>query len=137
MEALLELEYSSCSVFTSASYPPPSDDTPSKVQSLVQTWASEKPSGTSQLAYVNGGAAGDPPALGVGWLVAAAFSDRATNATYMSQATRQVEYLLESVPRSVDGAISHRPPGEPVSLWADFVSMVGGFQSQTGVDTAD
>lgn len=134
MEALLELEYPSCSVFSSASYPPPSDDTPSKVQTLVQTWASEKPSGTSQLAYVNGGAAGDPPALGVGWLVAAAFSDRAANATYMSQAKRQVEFLLESVPRSADGAISHRPPDEPVSLWADFVSMVRAFKLPRGVD---
>lgn len=128
MEALLELEYPSCSVFSSASYPPPSDDTPSKIQSLVQTWANEKPSSTSQLAYVKGGAAGDPPALGVGWLVAAAFSDPATNATYMSQATQQVEYLLESVPRSADGAISHRPPNEPVSLWADFISMVRAFR---------
>jgi hypothetical protein len=128
MEALLELEYPSCSVFSSSPYPPPSDVTPSKVQSLVETWASERPSGTSQLAYVNGGAAGDPPALGIGWLVAAAFADPATNATYMSQAKQQVEYLLDVVPRSADGAISHRPPDEPVSLWADFVSMVGAFQ---------
>ncbi|GAA5957345.1 hypothetical protein JCM8115_006963 [Rhodotorula mucilaginosa] len=137
MEALLELEYPSCSVFSSSLYPPPSDDTPSKVQSLVETWASERPSGTSQLAYVNGGAAGDPPALGIGWLVAAAFADPTTNATYMSQAKQQVEYLLESVPRSADGAISHRPPDEPVSLWADFVSMVPPFLAYFGVATSD
>jgi hypothetical protein len=28
-----------------------------------------------------------------------------------------VEYLTGSVPRTGDGAISHRPPGEAVQLW--------------------
>ncbi|GAA5872702.1 hypothetical protein JCM3774_005034 [Rhodotorula dairenensis] len=137
MEALLELEYPTCSVFASASYPPSTGEPPSKVQSIVQHWAGQRSSSTSQLAYVSDGAAGDPAALGVGWLVAAAFADGSTNATYLSQAKQEVNYLLNSVPRTSDGAISHRPPNEPVSLWADFVSMVPPFLAYWGVVVSD
>lgn len=121
----MELDYPALSVFSSATYPPPSSSaSPTELLSLVHKWASRRPSWTNQLAYVDGGAAGDPAALGVGWLVAAAFADESTKETYMSEAEQELDYLLNSVPRTSDGAISHRPPGEPVSLWADFISMV-------------
>lgn len=124
MEALLELDYPTLSVFAAASYPPPSTaDAPSAVTAIVRQWASQRGS-SDQLAYVAGGAAADPAALGVGWLVAAAFADSSTESTYVAQAKQQVSYLLDSVPTTPDGAISHRPSGEPVQLWADFISMV-------------
>ncbi|GAA5988508.1 hypothetical protein JCM10908_003595 [Rhodotorula pacifica] len=137
MEALLELDYPSCSVFSSASYPPSSSEAPAKVQTIVKNWAGQRSSDGTQFAYVNGGAAADPAALGVGWLVAAAFADAQTNATYLAQVKQEVGYLLNSVPRTQDGAISHRPPGEPVSLWADFISMVPPFLAYYSVATAD
>lgn len=124
MEALIELDYPSLSVFSSATYPPSASAKPTELSSLVHKWASLRPSWTNQLAYENGGAAADPAALGVGWLVAAAFADDSTKQTYLSEAEQEVNYLLNSVPKTSDGAISHRPAGEPVSLWADFISMV-------------
>lgn len=124
MEALLELDYPWMSVFYSARYPPSLSSTPDNMISIVQSWASKISPSSSELAHVQGGAAGDPAALGVGWLVAAAFADNATNATYFQEAQNEVDFLLNVVPRTSDGAISHRPPDEPASLWSDFVSMV-------------
>ncbi|BGP21027.1 hypothetical protein JCM10213_003207 [Rhodosporidiobolus nylandii] len=142
LEAYLELDYPTLSVFTSdLSYPPPSDPVPTEVTSVVSSWASKRPSWTKELAYVNNGAAGDPPALGVGWLVAAAAAgaagDETTQATYMSQVKEQVDYLLQEVPRTSDGAISHRPTSEPVQLWADFMYMVPPLLAYYGVATDD
>ncbi|TNY22328.1 Six-hairpin glycosidase [Rhodotorula diobovata] len=140
VEALLELDYPELSVFSSSSgtYPPPSSASPPyEVESIVASWASKRPSWTKELAYENGGAAADPAALGVGWLVAAAFADDDTKAVYLAQARQEVNYLLNSVPRTGDGAISHRPPGESPSLWADYVSMVPPFLAYYGVATSD
>ncbi|GAA6055668.1 hypothetical protein JCM3770_003403 [Rhodotorula araucariae] len=137
MEALLELDYPSLSVFSSASYPPSSPTPPYEVDSLVAAWAAQRPSGTNELAHVSGGAAADPAALGVGWLVAAAFADEGRKETLLAQARQEVRYLLEAVPRMSDGAISHRPPGESASLWADFISMVPPFLAYYGVATSD
>ncbi|GAA5913729.1 hypothetical protein JCM8208_003868 [Rhodotorula glutinis] len=140
MEALLELDYPELSVFSSATYPPPSSSSsspPYEVDSIVARWASRRPSWSKELAWENGGAAADPAALGVGWLVAAAFEDEATQATYESYAKQEVNYLLKSVPRFSDGAISHRPPGEAPSAWADFCSMVPPFLAYYGVATSD
>ncbi|GAA5849294.1 hypothetical protein JCM9279_006440 [Rhodotorula babjevae] len=138
MEALLELDYPELSVFSSASYPPSSSSSPPyEVDSIVARWASRRPSWSNELAWENGGAAADPAALGVGWLVAAAFEDEATQATYESYAKQEVNYLLDSVPRFSDGAISHRPPGEAASAWADFCSMVPPFLAYYGAATSD
>ncbi|GAA6007975.1 uncharacterized protein JCM10292_000463 [Rhodotorula paludigena] len=137
MEALLELDYPELSVFSSAMYPPTSTAPPRAVQSIVASWAAKRPSWTNELAYDNGGAAADPAALGVGWLVAAAFADDATKATYLDQVAKEARYILKSVPRLPDGAISHRPSGEAVSLWADFISMVPPFLAYYGVATQD
>ncbi|GAA5939522.1 hypothetical protein JCM3775_004849 [Rhodotorula graminis] len=139
MEALLELDYPDLSVFASASYPPSTlgSSPPSEVDSIVASWASKRPSWTKELAWDNGGAAADPAALGVGWLVAAAFVDESTQAAYQSYAEQEVNYLLNSVPRFSDGAISHRPPGEAASAWADFCSMVPPFLAYYGVATSD
>ncbi|BGP44127.1 hypothetical protein JCM10450v2_008350 [Rhodotorula kratochvilovae] len=137
MEALLELDYPSLSVFSSAAYPPSSPTSPYEVDSLVASWAAQRPSWTNELAYVNGGAAADPAALGVGWLVAAAFADEGRKEALLAQAKQEVQYLLQSVPRMSDGAVSHRPPGESASLWADFISMVPPFLAYYGVATSD
>ncbi|GAA5831677.1 hypothetical protein JCM11251_000791 [Rhodosporidiobolus azoricus] len=141
LEALIEHDYPSLSVFSDADYPPPSDPVPTQVTSIVLKWAAKRPSYTKELAYESNGAAGDPPALGVGWMIAAAAEgaagDESTQSTYMSQVKQQVDYLMNSVPRTSDGAISHRPSGEPVQLWADFMYMVPPLLAYYGVATSN
>ncbi|GAA5889729.1 hypothetical protein JCM6882_004302 [Rhodosporidiobolus microsporus] len=141
LEALLELDYPTLSVFSDADYPPPTTPVPTEVDSVVSKWAAKRPSWTKELAYENNGAAADPAALGVGWLVAAAAEgaagDSSTQSTYMSQVQQQVNYLLNSVPRTSDGAISHRPSSEAVQLWADFMYMVPPLLAYYGVATSN
>ncbi|GAA6035489.1 hypothetical protein JCM8097_000277 [Rhodosporidiobolus ruineniae] len=142
LEALLELDYPSLSVFSPSgvSYPPPSSPVPTAITSIVSSWAAKRPSWTNQLAYENNGAAGDPAALGVGWLVAAAAEgaegNSGTQSTYQSQVQQEVNYLLNSVPRTSDGAISHRPSSEAVQLWADFMYMVPPLLAYYGIATS-
>ncbi|GAA6064633.1 hypothetical protein JCM10212_000602 [Sporobolomyces blumeae] len=133
-EALLELEYPAWSVFS----PSFSSATgfPSNVEYLVNKWSAKRPSWTKELAYVENGAAGDPPALGVPWLVAAQSNDNHdTRGELWQEASAQLQYLLDDVPRTQDGAISHRPPHEAVQLWADFVYMVPPFLAYFGAIT--
>lgn len=117
-EALLELTYPSLSVF-SPNFATATSSNPAQVVALVNTWESQRPtsSGTQELAYVENGAAGDPPALGVPWIVAATSEGGEAKAKLWEQAREQLEYLLDAVPRTQDGAISHRPPSEKVQLW--------------------
>ncbi|GAA5857943.1 hypothetical protein JCM8547_006631 [Rhodosporidiobolus lusitaniae] len=143
LEALLEYDYPSLTVFSSPVAYPPSFSTglPSEVTSLVSSWALKRPSWTQELAYENNGAAGDPAALGVGWLVAAAAEgeagDEGTQATYVSQVKEEVSYLLNSVPRTSDGAISHRPSSEAVQLWSDFMYMVPPLLAYQAIATSN
>ncbi|GAA5873096.1 hypothetical protein JCM1840_005568 [Sporobolomyces johnsonii] len=133
-EALLELDYKPLSVYASSFYPVPSTPHPSEVDSIISTWAAARPSTTNQLAYVEGGAAGDPASLGVGWIVASkTASGRRQGGQYYAEVVEEVDYLLNDVPRTSDGAISHRPASEPVQLWSDFVYMVPPFLAYYGV----
>ncbi|GAA5855095.1 hypothetical protein JCM3766R1_003679, partial [Sporobolomyces carnicolor] len=133
-EALLELTYPSLSVF-SPNFATATSSNPAQVVALVNTWESQRPtsSGTQELAYVENGAAGDPPALGVPWIVAATSEGGEAKAKLWEQAREQLEYLLDAVPRTQDGAISHRPPSEKVQLWTDFMYMVPPFLAYYGV----
>lgn len=63
------------------------------------------------------GAAGDPASLGVSTILIGQ-----TESEYLSAAERQVNHLLDNVPRWANGAISHREAN--VELWADFIYMV-------------
>lgn len=56
--------------------------------------------------------------------------------TYKNIASREVTYLTKTVPKTSAGAISHRPPGETVQLWADNVYMVPPFLAYYGVTQA-
>ncbi|GAA5963320.1 hypothetical protein JCM21900_006556 [Sporobolomyces salmonicolor] len=133
-EALLELDYKPLSVFASSFYPVPSTPHPSEVDSIISAWAASRPSTTNQLALVQGGAAGDPASLGVGWIVASqTASDRRQADQYYAEVGEEVDYLVNDVPRTSDGAISHRPASEPVQLWSDFVYMVPPFLAYYGV----
>ncbi|GAA5935802.1 uncharacterized protein JCM15063_001809 [Sporobolomyces koalae] len=129
-EAMLELANPALSVF-SQGYATTSAGPANGVISLVNSWASKRPVGSAELAFVQGGASGDPPALGVPWIVAATSERGEAKARLWEQAREQLEYLLMTVPRTPDGAISHR--AETVQLWSDFMYMVPPFMGYYGV----
>ncbi|GAA5980035.1 hypothetical protein JCM5350_006003 [Sporobolomyces pararoseus] len=133
-EALLELYYPSLSVFSSNYIS--AVDNPEKVRKIVDYWAARRQNHFKILAQVAGGAAGDPPSLGVPWLVIShqiSEQNSQLKSKLWNDAFAQIDYLLGDVPRTRDGAISHRPPNEPVQLWADFVYMVPPFLAYSGV----
>lgn len=70
------------------------------------------------------GSAGDPASIGIVVLLANWTGQATTdNLDYAGAATDQLDYLLENVPRSSDGAISHRT--EQVQLWSVFWNILG------------
>ena len=121
-QALIEADTPSWSVLNSSSLPPPhsAPDSLAEVvaiaRSVVGNRTSTDVSGPQPLMDVNGGAAGDPPSIGVAvllanWTGAGAQDD----VDYAGAAQEQLQFLLTRVPRTSDGGISHRP--EEVALW--------------------
>lgn len=77
------------------------------------------------------GAAGDPASIGVAVLLANWTGLQ--GADYAGAATAQMRYLMNSVPKTSDGAISHRV--SEVQLWSDSTFMVPPFLAYYGVTT--
>lgn len=82
-------------------------------------------------------AAGDPPSIGFAVVLAnlTGHTPGADNVSYATAAKDQLDYVLNNVPRTSDGAISHRD--EQVQLWSDFVYMVPPFLAFYGVATGN
>ena len=110
-------------MLNNTSLPPPQGQAPSSLdevisiaRSVVEARAASDVQGPQPLMDASGGAAGDPPSIGVAVLLAnwtgAGAQDRHN---YAGAAADQLEYLLEKVPKTSDGAISHRI--EQVQLW--------------------
>ncbi|KAI1793356.1 glycosyl hydrolase family 88-domain-containing protein [Ganoderma leucocontextum] len=137
-QALTEYDTPSYSVLNSTSLPPPKSSAPSSLDEVLSiahsVVTSRNSTGPQPLigGTQNGEAAADPASIGVAVLLAnwtgAGSSD---GLDYAGAAQDQLDYLLESVPRSSDGAISHRV--ENVQLWSDFVYMVPPFLAYYGV----
>ncbi|KAF5346964.1 hypothetical protein D9758_010082 [Tetrapyrgos nigripes] len=88
--------------------------------------------------FMKDGSAADPASIGVAVLLANwtnAPSPQNTSTSYSQAAQDQLDYLLTSVPRSSEGAISHRVA--QVQLWSDFVYMVPPFLAYYGVTTGN
>ncbi|KAI0378368.1 hypothetical protein F5Y04DRAFT_148823 [Hypomontagnella monticulosa] len=86
---------------------------------------------TTSNTLVNGdGAAGDPASLGVSAILIGQ-----TQPDYLSAADRQVQHLLNDVPRWSNGAISHRE--SVAELWADFIYMAPPTLAYWAVQTKD
>ncbi|KAI0259577.1 Six-hairpin glycosidase-like protein [Gloeopeniophorella convolvens] len=144
-QALLELSAPSFSVLTPhAPLPPPSALNASTNASLadalgiahaaVAALPPPPANGTGQPLVDGDGAAGDPASLGVAVLLAN--WTRQPGADYDGAARAQVAYLFgPDVPRTPDGAISHRV-GE-LQLWSDSVFMVPPFLAYYGVTTGN
>ncbi|KAF9512053.1 hypothetical protein BS47DRAFT_1486534 [Hydnum rufescens UP504] len=155
-QALLELDFSSLSTFSSApafhqsaSFSASSID---NVLGFVRT-ALQQRNGSTMI--IKDGSAGDPTSLGVACILGnlTGADTRISNVTFASAASDQLNYLLDVAPRSPDGAISHRVseasnspiPNQhiifgfsiTVQLWADFVYMVPPFLAYYGVVTGN
>ncbi|KAF7363457.1 hypothetical protein MSAN_01001500 [Mycena sanguinolenta] len=144
-QALLDLYVPDFSVFSSTELPPPTS-VPSNTTSAIAPVFSIAQNVVSALklnssspptALVNGdGAAGDPASIGVAVLLANWTGQGAGDKLdYGQAATSQLEYTLNVVPRTSDGAISHR--AAQVQLWSDSVFMVPPFLAYYGVLTGN
>lgn len=51
---------------------------------------------------------------------------------YATAAKQQLDYLLNDVGRTSNGAITQRAPPEAIQLWADFMSMAPDFIAYYG-----
>ncbi|TBU36627.1 glycosyl hydrolase family 88-domain-containing protein [Dichomitus squalens] len=141
-QALTEFDSPSYSVLNDSSLPPLQGSAPSSLDEVVSIARSvvQNLTNVGQGAQpliggtTSGEAAGDPASIGVAVLLANwTGAGAADKLDYAGAARDQLEYLLEKVPRTSDGAISHRV--ENVQLWADFVYMVPPFLAYYGVLT--
>ncbi|KZW02485.1 glycoside hydrolase family 105 protein [Exidia glandulosa HHB12029] len=134
-QALLELDNSPLSVFTPGSIPPPFSKANTTalqdVLSIAQN-AVSKLNKDNTPRPLDAGAGGDPPSMGIAVLLANA-SGGANATDYAQAAQNQLAFVLDKLPRSSDGAISHR--AEQVQLWADFIYMTPPFIAYYGAIT--
>ncbi|KAK9771906.1 putative Six-hairpin glycosidase [Seiridium cardinale] len=129
-EALLEWYNGSYSVFGHDPFPDGKvpvlrvDEVPALSYAEPLIW-------TNSTTLIDGdGAAGDPASLGV-----FAIMIGQEEPDYLAAAQRQVEHLVNDVPRWPNGAISHR---EAVAeLWADFIYMAPPAMAYWAVQTDD
>ncbi|KAJ8087296.1 hypothetical protein PM082_006126 [Marasmius tenuissimus] len=139
-EALLEHDAPNFSVFRSPI--PPSQSVPSDTQSSIEPVLSIARNTVSGRSSSNGniqgpqplmkdGSAADPASIGVAVLLANWTKQGGQD--YAGAAKDQLDYLYQKVPRSSEGAISHRT--EDVQLWSDFVYMVPPFIAYYGALT--
>ncbi|KAJ7219286.1 Six-hairpin glycosidase-like protein, partial [Mycena pura] len=142
-QALLDLNVPNFSVFSSTGLPP-STTVPSNTTQAMAPVFSIAHSVVSALKNTSGptplmagdGAAGDPPSIGVAVLLANWTGQAAMDGLdYAAAAKNQLDYLLEVVPRTSDGAISHRVA--QVQLWSDFIFMVPPFLANYGLLTSN
>jgi hypothetical protein len=130
VEALLELDYPSVSVFSSNPIPPnstpqwPSLSVLSPVISIAQSFLQN---GAIPLLDANG-SSGDPASLGISYLIAQ-WSDPSA-ASFKTAADLLLTNLLTVAKRAPNGAISQRTA--EVQLWSDFMYMVPPFLAYYG-----
>ncbi|KAJ7285820.1 glycoside hydrolase family 105 protein [Mycena rebaudengoi] len=145
-QALLELNAPDFSVFTTKL--PPATTVPSNTTSAIAPVFSIAKNAVSGRAAANKNAAGpqplmggdgsaaDPASIGVAVLIANWTGQGAADGQdYAGAARDQINFLYSSVPRTMDGAISHRT--NEIQLWSDFVYMVPPFLAMYGVVTSN
>ncbi|WVF67288.1 hypothetical protein IAT40_002038 [Kwoniella sp. CBS 6097] len=142
-EAILESKYPDLSVFAEkAPFPVSSDMSSGSIPELIdiaQITMQNRPASSNNASSLNGstlledGAAGDPASLGVTILIANATTknEQVNGVGYGDAATAELNYLLHSVPKAPNGAISHRT--DQAQLWSDSVYMVPPFLAYYGV----
>lgn len=137
-QTLIELNTPSFSVLNTSFSLPPSTEAPDSLDVVLENIAevvvnASKIADTSspRAFFPNNGAAGDPVSVGVTAIIANWTGQSNDTVDYDAAIEAQMEYLWNNVPRTDDGAISHRV--SQVQLWSDFVYMVPPFLSYYGV----
>ncbi|KZW03864.1 hypothetical protein EXIGLDRAFT_715909 [Exidia glandulosa HHB12029] len=126
MEAVTELDAPGLAVFEAPTVPvSPKANPPRAVMDALDKSLAQQPKGAKY--YFNTGAVGDSASIGVTALIAGISTG---NATYLSGAKEQLDYLLYDAPHK-GVVISHRI--EAFQAWADFVSMAPPFIAYAGV----
>lgn len=145
-QALLELNAPLYSVFSATPIPPPpevpSDLTGplSDVFTIAHTIVANRPYSNGNITgpqpLLSDGSAGDPASIGVPVLLANwTGQEHVDGLDYAGAARDQLEFLLTNVPRTTDGAISHRT--DQTQLWSDSVYMVPPFLAYYGAMTGN
>ena len=120
-QALLEYGAQTYSVFSDTPLPPPSSVTDqsadlSSVFDIARDIVSARQDGDGPQPLMEDGSAADPASNGVAVLLANWTGQGGSGGPdYAKAATEQLQFLLENVPRSNDGAISHRT--SQAQLW--------------------
>lgn len=137
-QALLELENPRYSVTTSGAKLPPSNANPpsslSDVFAIARNVVSER--GTirnNPQPFIDNDSAGDPPSVGVAAILANWTNQQSSDGLNYPQAISNQFNYLYTIPRTDDGAFSHR--SSQLQLWSDFVYMVPPFLAYYGVMT--
>jgi hypothetical protein len=119
-QALLELDSPRYSVTTpGAKLPPSSSNIPSSLNdvfAIARNVVSElSPPGNAPEPFIDDGTAGDPPSVGVAVILANWTNQQSSDGQNYPQAIRNQFNFLYTIPRTSDGAISHRL--DEVQLW--------------------
>jgi len=135
-QTLLELDSPSYSVTTfGAKLPPGKTNPPSSLNdvfTIARNVLSERGSiKTAPQPFIDDSAAGDPPSVGVAVILSNWTDQQSSDGQNYHQAILNQFSYLYTVPRTSDGAISHRV--NQLQLWSDFVYMVPPFLAYYGV----
>jgi hypothetical protein len=119
-QALLELDSPRYSVTTPGTKLPPGNTNPPSSLNDVFTIARNvvsdlRPTGNHPEPLMEDSAAGDPPSIGVAVILANWTDRQASDGQNYAQAIQNQFSYLYTVPRSSDGAISHRD--DQLQLW--------------------
>lgn len=139
---ILEYDHPLLSVYSPQYYvniTSPVSTAPFDNNEIAASWMSKLAPDAQQLAVVEGGSSGDAASLGVSFLnsglttLPVSDASAASSDSYLEYARREINYLLTVVPRTSEGAISHRPANEQAQCWADNVYMTPPFLAYYGV----
>ncbi|KAL0948050.1 hypothetical protein HGRIS_010674 [Hohenbuehelia grisea] len=142
-QVLLELDAPAFSVFSPNPLPPP-HEIPSNLTGLISSVmsiarnvvggrAASNKNATGPQPLMQDGSAADPASIGIAVLLANWTGQGGQD--YAGAAKDQLDFLMQRVPRTDDGAISHRV--SEVQLWNDYMYMVPPFLAYYGVLTRD
>jgi hypothetical protein len=124
-QTILELNATAYSVFSSNKLPPPSTvpshlNTPLSpffgiARSVVSNRTAANNNKVGPQPFVPSGSAADPASIGMCILLAGWTKQDAGQIDYAGAAKDQLDFLLQNVPRTSDGALSHRT--SELQLW--------------------
>ncbi|PFH46369.1 hypothetical protein AMATHDRAFT_70070 [Amanita thiersii Skay4041] len=145
-QAILSLNATGFSVYSSTSLPPPTsieqfgDGNATGLAPLfdiarttVLNRGASNGNVTGPQPLMKDGSAADPASIGFAVLLANWTQQDESTVDYVGAAKDQLDFLYQVVPKTSDGAFSHRVA--EVQLWSDFVYMVPPFLAYYGVLT--